>query len=152
MDQDFEKRLNDFFEQLGQSLKMVLATSLDTIVSARMMSIIIKNGRFYFQTDRAFRKYRQITGNGNVALCADNVQIEGVCKEVGRPMDDPDFYRKFEAAFPSSFAAYAKLGNERLFEVIPRFIERWLYEGGTPYIEQFDIQSGVYQKTKYTGK
>lgn len=131
---------------------MVLATSLNNIVSARMMSIIIRKGRLYFQTDKTFRKYHQISKNRNVALCVDNLQIEGICAEIGIPADDPDFCRKYQNAFPGSFTAYAGLKNERLFEVIPQFIQRWIYVGGTPYVEQFDIQSGAYQKEEYIGE
>jgi len=152
MAQDFDEKLNVFFEGLGQSAKMVLATSLDDIVSARMMSIIIHKGRFYFQTDKTFRKYDQISGNGNVALCVDNVQVEGICKEIGIPTDHVDFCQKYERAFPSSFKVYSKLKNERLFEVIPGFIQRWIYEDGTPHTERFDLRTGTYQKEAYIGE
>ncbi len=152
MEQDFSEKLKDFFEQLGQNRKMVLATSLDDIVSVRMMSIIIQNGRFYFQTDKTFRKYKQISGNGNVALCIDNVQIEGICREIGIPTNHIDFCQKFEAAFQSSFNAYTKLRNERLFEVEPRFIQRWIYEDGKPYVERLNLKTNAYQKQAYIGE
>lgn len=152
MKQDFEKKLHDLFERLGQSSKMVLATSLDGAVSARTMSVLIKNGRFYFQTDKTFRKYRQISGNKNVALCVDNIQIEGTCKEIGNPTDDMDFCREYQKAFPASFASYSQLENERLFEVMPNFIQQWIYEDGMPFVERFDIQKSVYRKEAYKGR
>ncbi len=43
-----------------------------------MMSIIIDGGKFYFQTDKDFRKYEQIKGNPHVALCIDNLSIEPI--------------------------------------------------------------------------
>jgi uncharacterized pyridoxamine 5'-phosphate oxidase family protein len=152
MDQEFDKKLKILFDRLGSSTKMVLATSLDDRVSARTMSFLIEKGRFYFQTDKTFRKYDQISRNGNVALCVDNVQVEGICMEIGSPADHADFCQKFEKAFPSSFKSYSKLKNERLFEVIPEFIQRWIYEDGMPNIERFDLQTGTYQKEAYNGE
>lgn len=152
MEQYFEEKMKEIFGQLGQSAKMVLATSLNDIVSARMMSVIIQNERFYFQTDKTFPKYEQIIGNRNVALCIDNVQIEGICKEIGIPTDHMDFCQRYEAAFHSSFKAYTKLKNERLFEVEPGFIQRWIYEDGKPYMERLYIKTSGYQKQAYIGE
>ncbi|HIS79384.1 MAG TPA: hypothetical protein IAD03_08440 [Candidatus Caccousia stercoris] len=44
------------------------------------------------------------------------------------------------------------LEKERLFLFEPKFIERWLYENGIPYVEQFDICSQHYSMTLYSGK
>ena len=55
------------FHDLGESKKMVLSTSLENKVTSRTMSVIIVNEKFYFQTDKAFRKYEQIRGNPNVS-------------------------------------------------------------------------------------
>ena len=74
---------------------MVLSTSENDIVSSRMMSVILMDGTFYFQTDCTFRKYRQISSNRNVALCIDNIQIEGICEELGHRPDNEDFCRQF---------------------------------------------------------
>lgn len=152
MTKDFNEKLNNFFKSIGQSSKVVLATSLDDIVSARMMSVVIFKKCFYFQTDITFRKYNQISGNGNVALCIDNVQVEGICREIGIPLEHEDFCREYEKAFPDSFKKYSKLKNERLFEVIPKFIQRWIYEDEKPYTEKFDLQTGTYQKEAYKGQ
>ena len=152
MHPDFEKKLTVFFNQLGQSAKMVLATSLNNIVGARTVSVIIHDGRLYFQTDKTLRKYDQLIGNKNVALCVDNIQIEGTCSEMGHPADNPDFCERYKTAFSSSFAAYTNLKNERLFEVTPVFIQQWIYIDGAPYVEQFDLPQKTYKKEAYEGK
>lgn len=41
---------------------MVLSTSLHDEVTSRMMSFIIQDEKFYFQTDNRFRKYAQLRG------------------------------------------------------------------------------------------
>ncbi|MFQ7174659.1 MAG: pyridoxamine 5'-phosphate oxidase family protein [Thomasclavelia ramosa] len=48
-----------------------------------MMSIVVLNKKIYFQTDRTFRKYKQIKENPQVSLCIDNIQMEGYCEQVG---------------------------------------------------------------------
>lgn len=73
----------EIYQQIGDHAKIVLATSYQDKVSVRTMSFVIMNGLFYFQTDNTFRKYQDIKGNENVGLCLDNIQIEGICKEIG---------------------------------------------------------------------
>lgn len=121
----FDEAYRRFWMDLGESRTRALSTSLHDLVTSRMMSIVVLEGRLFFQTDRTFRKYEQIKGNAHVALCADNFQIEGECKEVGRPVENPDFCRAYEKYFHSSFQRYSGLENERLFAVTPTFIERW---------------------------
>lgn len=79
----FMQECNEFYEKLGSHKKMVLSTSCKDKVTSRMMSIIVLNNMFYFQTDINSRKANQILSNSYVALCVDNIQIEGVCKNAG---------------------------------------------------------------------
>ena len=145
MNQFFEK-YNTFLTEFGESRKMVLSTSENDKVSSRMMSIIQINGEFYFQTDKELKKYRQLIVNHNVALCIDNIQIEGICEESGHPLDNIDFSNRFQKYFRGSFEAYSSLKNERLFVVKPLFIERWIYKNGIPYTETFDVENNIIVK------
>ena len=140
-----------FLEDFGNGKTMVLSTSENNIVSSRMMSVIAIDGRFYFQTDRTFRKYRQLSNNHNVALCIDNIQIEGICKELGHPLDDSLFCEQFKKCFKGSYDAYTSLENERLFCVTPVHIQRWIYKDGIPYMETFDMNTEEYNISKYIG-
>ena len=63
-----------------------------------------------------------------------------------------NLFRHFQTHFPNSFQRYSMLEKERLFLFEPKFIERWLYENGIPYVEQFDICSQHYSMTLYSGK
>lgn len=60
------------------------------------MSIVVVNKTIYFQTDKTFRKYEQLKGNPRVSLCADNIQIEGYCKEIGAPLDYTEFLNAYK--------------------------------------------------------
>lgn len=79
----FHDKYQAFLSDFGNGRTMVLSTSENDIVSSRMMSVIQIEGIFYFQTDATFKKYHQLLSNPNVALCIDNIQIEGVCEELG---------------------------------------------------------------------
>ena len=147
----FDDKYNTFLTEFGHGRKMVLSTSENNRVSSRMMSVIQMDGSFYFQTDVTMRKYRQIKSNRNVALCIDNIQIEGVCEEEGHPLDNDQFCYLYQKCFQGSFDAYSLLKNERLFVVKPVFIERWIYSNGVPYIETFCVESREYNYRKYVG-
>lgn len=148
MTADFDEKVNKLFERLGESRVMVLATGAAKQISARSMSVVIYNNRFYFQTDRTFLKYRQLKENSNAALCCENISVEGSCRELGRPLDDRDFCRSYRKHFEGSFNAYSNLDNEVLFEFIPRVIKMWIYENDVPYTEVYDFESHCCHKLR----
>ncbi len=145
------EKYDEFLESFGRGRPMVLSTSEGYSVSSRMMSVVRIGGEFWFQTDRESKKYRQLSANKNAALCADNIQIEGICEEKGHPLENAAFCEIYQACFKGSFDAYSSLRNERLFVLRPRLIERWVYKEGVPYIETFDIANGRYACEKYSG-
>ncbi|MGN1112513.1 MAG: pyridoxamine 5'-phosphate oxidase family protein [Acutalibacteraceae bacterium] len=145
----FEENCKKFFDDFGESKNMVLSTCADDAVSSRMMSVIVIDGCFYFQTDKNFRKCSQIFINPNVALCADNISVEGKCSEEGIPFDNKDFIRLFEQYYNCSYNKYSSLSNERLFKVEPVYIQKWIYEKSKPYIEGFDLKNKTYTKKLY---
>ena len=147
----FEDRIESFYTDFGKGRIMVLSTSENDRVSSRMMSVVQIDGGFCFQTDKKLKKYHQLLINHNVALCIDNIQIEGTCKEIGHPLDNHAFCSVFQECFKGSYDAYSSLENERLFVVTPSYIERWIYKNGTPYIECFDLESKQYSFEKYSG-
>lgn len=148
----FDEKYGEFLEEFGRGRKMVLSTAVNDHVFSRMMSVVRLGGDFMFQTDRNFRKYEQLTENPNAALCIDNIQIEGVCREWGRPLDNRQFREAFRECFEGSYKAYSGLDDERLFVMSPTFIERWVYIGKSPFVERFDVAAGEYSITGYEGK
>lgn len=147
----FSEKYEAFLSEFGKARKMVLSTSKDDIVSSRMMSVILMDGRFYFQTDVTSKKYCQLMSNKNAALCADNIQIQGICEDIGHPRSNTSFCSLFRECYRGSFDAYTMLENERLFAVIPTYIERWVYKENVPYIESFDVKARNYKISRYNG-
>lgn len=144
-----EHKLQALFTEIGASKRMVLSTSLDDKVTSRMMSIIIDGGKFYFQTDKDFRKYEQIKGNPHVALCIDNLSIEGICKECGKPQDFSEFCVRYQQYYEGSYNAYTHLERERLFVIEPIYIQRWVYIENKPFVEIFDLEKEIYTLKEY---
>lgn len=148
----FELELENFFAQIKDHERMVLSTSLNDKVTSRMMSIIVMDGRFYFQTDMTFRKYEQLKHNTRVALCSNNIQIEGLCEEIGRPVENTNFCLLYHQYFSDSYDRYTKLDNERLFVVSPIYIQEWIYEKGKPFVKMFDFTKETFTKKAYIGQ
>lgn len=149
---DFDSVCEGFFKNFGDHRHMVLSTCSDGNVSSRMMCVIQLDGLFYFQTDRTMKKYRQLMENPSVALCADNLQIEGSSRELGHPLAHKAFTECYSRCFNNSFLNYSSLSNERLFVVEPNFIQKWVYEDGVPYVERFDFPLRQYSKIQYVGR
>lgn len=152
VDELFEDACQKFWQEFGKAKKMVLSTSLDDAVTSRMMSVIHRNGKLYFQTDCTFRKYHQLKNNPRAALCIDNIQIEGVCNEIGNPVEHAEFCNAYRECFADSFYRYTLLKDERLFVVEPTFIERWIYREGVPYMQILDIKNRKYIMKQYICK
>ncbi len=148
---EFSKKYDAFLSDLGKSRKMVLSTAENNVVSSRMMSVVQIDGSLYFQTDITLRKYSQLIRNRNVALCIDNIQIEGIAEEIGHPLDCPAFCERFKECFRGSYDAYTSLRNERLFRITPIFVQRWLYIDGIPHIETFHVADERYEIAEYKG-
>lgn len=44
---------------------------------------------------------------------------------------------------------YTSLKNERLFVIVPTYLEKWIYKDGIPFLELFDIEKKQYKLNKY---
>lgn len=146
---DFDSASGKLFCSIPDHLLMVLSTSSEGRVSSRTMSVVVIGDRFLFQTDRRMLKCRQILSNPQVALCAGNLQVEGVCTMLGVPTESPAFAHAYKACFPGSYDHYSAFQDERVFEVVPSFIQRWVYEDDVPFIERFDMHGQRYVKEQY---
>lgn len=124
--------LNELFHRLSEAKTMVLSTSSHDRVTARSVSVIINDHKFYLQTDSNSLKYEQLTQNPHVALTFENVQIEGVAKDIGKPEEHDFFVEKYQKYYPDRFARYSSLEVERVIEIEPTHISLWQYEDGEP--------------------
>lgn len=77
----------EIITMLEREKHIVLATCSDGHVTARTISHVNAGMDIFFQTDKRFLKVEQILKNPRVALCAGNLQIEGIAKLEGHPSD-----------------------------------------------------------------
>lgn len=134
------------YQKLGKAKQMVLATSFEGRTTARMMSCVVFDGCFYFQTDRTFLKYKQMRGNPSVALCFDNIQIEGLAEQLGHPLAECNavFAAAYQQAYPGSYAAYSGIETEVLFRVEPILITSYEYENHEPVMKVISCKEEIY--------
>ncbi|WP_176718866.1 pyridoxamine 5'-phosphate oxidase family protein [Caloranaerobacter ferrireducens] len=146
---EFDALKREFIDLVKIKKFMVLATSKDNRATARSVSCVVIDSKIYFQTDKTFLKYEQIKSNPNVALCADNFQIEGYAKIKGHPFveENRNFIEVFKKVHNGSFNAYSHMENEVVIEVEPKFVTAWKYENGKPFREFLDFRNGrAYRK------
>ena len=145
----YERKLSELFRTIGKVRKMVLSTSFDNRVTSRMMSFVIFDNKFYCQTDKTFLKYQQIKSNPKVALCIDNIQIEGIAKNIGKPLENKKFINLFKQYYKTSYEIYSFLENEILLEIEPTFIGVWTYKDFIPIREFYNLETKEIKEESY---
>ncbi|MFL0270089.1 inorganic diphosphatase [Candidatus Clostridium radicumherbarum] len=148
---DFTQEKDEVLHMLRNKKTMCLATSAYNRVTARSMSCIVINEKIYFQTDKTFLKYNQIMNNPYVALCVDNIQIEGLANIKGHPYSDRNkyFIEKFKREHNGSFLNYSHMENEIVVEVKPSLITLWKYKDGKPFRDFLDFINGKASREYY---
>lgn len=146
--QGFQQSTQKVWKSIGVHSIMTLATGSDNRVSARSMSVILCDGKFYFQTDKSYLKYKQLSENPKAALCVGNYSIEGKCRFIGKPLDENNLFFKqlYKKHFYLAYKTYSHLENEVLIEFVPSLIYSWGYELTKPYMEYWDFKNEIYRK------
>ena len=117
---DYDEAYSSFWNSFGNGRHMVLSTAFCDRVSSRMMSVVNIDGCLYFQTFRTSRKYEQLKKNAHVALCCDNIQIEGSAEEAGHPLDNPAFCTAFRGGYRGLRGGSTKTAGRFLKSLIQR--------------------------------
>ena len=140
---NFNDAVDYVLKKLQKNKIAVLAScGSDMRVSARSMSIINKGLEVWFQTDNRFKKKRQIDENPFVALCIENMQIEGRAEKTGHSLDTENkfFCDEFMLHHPGSYKAYTLSRDEAIYRVIPETIVLWRYDKVQSYRDFIDTQ------------
>jgi hypothetical protein len=119
----------------------ILATSSGDRVSARSMSIINDGLDIWFEMCANDLKGRQIRDNPRVALCWNNVQIEGRAEILGNAhAPEPAnaagvawFCREYAAVHPDGFRRWSAWEGEVVVRVRPTLVTLWKYLAGEPF-------------------
>ncbi len=135
---------NEVLDLMEHNRTMVFATGSSQRVTARMMSVIHVGLTVYFQTSRDSIKYAQLKENPHVALCAANIQVEGLATVGSHPMADEstffaDLYQKYHRG---SFITYSRLPGNVVVGVEPTLITLWKYDdAGQPFRDYLNVEA-----------
>ena len=128
---------------------MVLASSLNNIVTARNMSVIVEGDKIYCQTDLNMGKVKQIIKNNHVAFCIENYQILGEAKVIGPWSENKEILEKYKIIHGASYERYKNIKAEVVIETKIESIEIWEYYNNKPYIIYIDLINNDYKKLEY---
>lgn len=126
---------------------VVVATSLDDRVTARTVTFAMDGLDILFMSWGHHTKCVQIRGNPRVAVCRDNVQIEGVAEILGSPLDEKNqrYAEIYREKLPRDFEAFARVPGMVLVKVHPTqvvtFFPRRQSKYGYVYLEHLDLAS-----------
>jgi len=151
MELNYLDELEKIFKYIGKSNTIALATCSNNYPTVRLVSSIIYDYKIYFQTGIDLLKYEQIHDNKNVALCINNIQIEGTAKIIGKTNEKQnngimEIYKMYHEN------PYRKTFNDEkvvIIEINPLKITRWDYEDGKPYRIFIDSEEKSIKKEVY---
>jgi uncharacterized pyridoxamine 5'-phosphate oxidase family protein len=151
MELNYDIELENIYSHIGESKIMALATSSKNHPTVRLVSFIIYKNKILFQTGTDLIKYEQICENNNVALCIDNIQIEGVAKIIGKTNDNKnnEIMEIYKKHYKNSYETYSHYDKEILIEIKPIKITKWDYENGKPYRIFIDINNKLIKNEMY---
>ena len=138
---NFETKKKEFFERLGETCYMVLATSHKDYPMASTMTCLVFDNAIWMQTDKKFDKYNQLLNNPQVALVKNATQIEGVAQLCGHPLnkENEKFAQLMKKHHPESYEMYSNVDGRVVIRVVPEKAIDWLYEKGENEIYHFDF-------------
>lgn len=138
---DFDVLFKEFIITLEKEQSMVLATSSNDKVTARMMSHVNDGIDIYFQTGNESEKLKQIETNPRIAFAIGNVQIEAFAEILGHPIQNPNFIELYKTKFPRYYELYTNSDDEVLIKAIPIKVAFYKYIDGKPCKDTLDLKS-----------
>lgn len=129
---------------LEQNKHIVLATSLENRVTTRTVRYASEGLTIIFFTLMHSKKVAQIKANPKVALCLNNVNIEGMAKIVSQQEKEG---KRLAEIIKKKFPSYLEWWLARtpklvvFVKVIPTLIVSWVTRDDEPFMEYLDLQS-----------
>ena len=145
---ELRQEIDDF---LKKNKTLVLATSANDRVSARMIEFVNVGLKLMFETDKRSGKFKQIMKNPNVAICAKNVQIEGIATIGKHPKDssNKEFIELYKKDHAYAYQLYSHLENSVVISIHPKLIALWKNIDGKPFQEFLYIDDNRAERIYY---
>lgn len=140
---DYERARERVLEFLEGKHAITLATSLADRVTARTVSFANDGLTILFMSWGHHTKCVQIRGNPRVALCRDNVQIEGVAEILGGVLDERNkrYVDILRNKYPENYALFAHEPGMVIVRIIPTSITLFDKSDGQFCLKCLDVES-----------
>jgi len=124
---NFNEAVKIFWDKLGVSAIMQLASSLNDYPTIRTISCLVYDEKILFKTDVNFEKTKQLMENPRVAVCKYNVTVEGPLANLGLVVDEPElkFQKLYKKYLDGSYNAYSHEDTEILLAIDPELVKIW---------------------------
>lgn len=140
---DYEREKERVLGFLEAKHAIVVATSLDDRVTARTISFANHGLAILFMSWAHHTKCVQIRGNPRVALCRDNVQIEGIAEIQGSPQDERNkrYADILRDKYPENHERFADEPGMVIVKVIPTSITIFDQSDGRLCLKCLDLEN-----------
>jgi general stress protein 26 len=158
---DFDQVKAEKVRLLEENENIVLATSLNNRVTARVVRYASEGLTIIFFTLTNLNKVAQIRANPKVALCLKNASIEGNSVLVSQQEEEG---KRLAEIIKKKFPNYLEWWHARTAELIvfvkvtPTLVISYVYKDGKPLLEYLDLQnktayqSIIWEKQEYLQK
>jgi len=139
---DYAQVKNEIIEHLNDTNHLVLATSSNDRVTARTVDFANDGLTLFFMTWEYNKKVRQIKENPQVAMCINEIQIEGKAEILGKPTKGSNaayidiLRKKFSDLFIDTFT---NIPTIVLVRIIPTKIVRFCKIENRFHFQKLDI-------------
>lgn len=144
---EFSELFDSVMKRFEDGATFALATISDGKPSVRTMCGFSLADKIYFQTDSLMDKVADIKENANIAICIGEIQIQGICIELGHPLNNENswFIEKYKEIYPEAYTKYSHVRTEKIYEIKPTYIKIWSKQGKVPIIIYIDVDKRKYE-------
>lgn len=137
--------MDQFYSELEKAETVVLATSMDNLVTVRQISPIRDGERILIRTDGDSRKAVQMRANPRVALSMGGFDAEAEARPLGSTEDPQNAARKqlYIERYPGAFTGEDEYLSDKevFFELKLAHVSQWIYENDVPVgFAQLDLK------------
>ena len=142
---DLHEKTAEVIQFLEGDTRIVLATSSDSRVTARTVSYVNDGLHILFLSFEHHTKCDQIRANPRVALCRDNMQIEGRAEILGDPLDPKNggYADIFEKRMRGEWEVFSHQDGMVMVRVAPKRVTTMVNLDNRLCLETLDVEKGV---------
>ena len=140
-DLDFDTVSQERLKALENAKEMVLSTCSGSHVTSRVVSTACRGTTIIFLSWGHHTKCAQISENPNVAVCCNNMQLEGTAAVKGSPLDaqNSELMELYKEKQPELYRVFPNFKGMQLIEVVIKTMT--FYPPNTLFLDRIDFRS-----------